>query len=267
MRSLGRYLQRNFAVLFSYWYCSCCCFRGAHSLSSENLLRRKIPGIWKLSVQGDQRQQGNSMIVEGLVNPNQKKSNGKKRENLLKIGNTMQENYQEALIKIHQDGSFRQCDEGYQEGKWISGRWKLIESGGKPKSQHDSRGNSGASKAMASVLIALDRQYFGPAHDTFLKGKMSSNNPKAPAEETAKYDTGNNCKDDCSSILVVNGTVSIGKFARSKTDPSFFEDPVLASFDATGTFQLMQMLSFSTMISPDDTNEKEDASSQQQRFQ
>ena len=217
-------------------------------------------------MQGDQRQQGNSIIVEGLVNPNQKNINDKKKENLLKNDNEIQERCEEALIKMHQDGSFRQCDEGYQEGKWISGRWKLMESNGKPKSPHRSGSSSSTSQAMALVLIALDRQYFGPAHDTLLKGEILNKNEKPEVENAKDNDKDKNSKD-CNNILVVNGNSSIGKFEKSKTDPSFFEDSILESFDVTGTFQLMQILSFSKMIGPDDTNEKEDASSQHQRFQ
>ena len=30
-------------------------------------------------------------------------------------------------LKLNQDGTFRQCNEGYVEGVWMSGRWALLE--------------------------------------------------------------------------------------------------------------------------------------------
>ena len=53
------------------------------------------------------------------------------------------------LIKINPDGTFKQCNEEYKEGRWISGKWEIGKN--------------------AQVLFALRRQYYGPAVDVLLR--------------------------------------------------------------------------------------------------
>jgi len=52
------------------------------------------------------------------------------------------------LIKINPDGTFKQCNEEYKEGRWISGKWEVGKN---------------------SVFLAFRRQYYGPPVDVLLR--------------------------------------------------------------------------------------------------
>lgn len=88
------------------------------------LEKSRLPGIWKLVVADQQ--------VLSLVTDKNK------------------DNDYEIIIKLNPDGTFKQCNEGYREGRWMSGRWKLTEG--------------------ERLLLAMSRQYFGPSFDICLQG-------------------------------------------------------------------------------------------------
>ena len=186
--------------------------------------------------------------MQTLVNPNQGKSKPNDKAILLLDNDKVQHQHQEVLLKIREDGSFRQCDEGCQEGKWISGRWKLVLEQEESQPENES--------PAPKLLIAMDRQYFGPAHDSFLRGEFENEESDTKKIEDNRKALG--------TTLSVSGTVATGKFTNPKKHPSFFEEPILTSPELTGKFRLMQMLSFLTMTQ-EEKIEKDDAS--QQRFQ
>lgn len=172
------------------------------------------------------------------------------------------EQQRSVLLKIRTDGSFRQCDEGYEGGKWISGRWKLIV----PERENPSLPAAAAATAATNgknlptkILFAVDRQYFGPSHDCFLRGAFD--NIEVFVDVNEEPDTARSLG---TTPLSVTGTVSTGRFVHPKTHASFFEEPILESPQATGNFNLIQMLSFATMA-PDDNVDTDDAP--HQRFQ
>jgi len=221
------------------------------SLSWWTNLERRLPGIWKLQIQGtskqqQQQQQQSRTILERLVNRNdnnQFQGESKSPDKSSSTGNYVfsdqrqqqqqqqQQQETEVLIKIRDDGSFRQYNEGYQEGKWISGRWKLMY----PKQ------NNGEASSGARLFLAIDRQYFGPPHDSLLMGILNETDTMM-----AHRNDHGAVKNDKRSVT---GTVSIGKFLHAKTDPCFFEEPIIMSMPVkqTGTFTLTQNLEFLTM--------------------
>ena len=66
--------------------------------------RRRLPGIWKLTSRSLPYEQDIRSKLKGIID-----------------GKSMAED--EILIKINPDGSFRQCNEGYNEGRWLVGQW------------------------------------------------------------------------------------------------------------------------------------------------
>lgn len=199
-------------------------------------LRKHVPGIWKLNI---------------FFEPPTQEDRGMKIVETLK-GNNKQPQKQEVLLKIQEDGSFRQCDEEYAEGYWISGRWKLKNE----KSQQ---------LTSANLILAIDRRYFGPAHDKLLTGSFNrqpekqeekilssvgSRDSKKNVSENLIQDTkGKNANKEDNQILCVTGKILIGKFMYPKRHPSFFEDPILANAKESGTFTLQQELTFFKIIS------------------
>lgn len=62
---------------------------------------------------------------------------------------------EEVLIKLNPDGSFKQCNEGYTEGRWLTGRWEVND--------------------QKVLVLALRRQYYGPQFDVLLEGRIDEN--------------------------------------------------------------------------------------------
>ena len=118
---------------------------------------------------------------------------------------------EEILIKLNSDGSFRQCNEGYIEGRWMSGRWE--ESKDEPNSK---------------VVFAFRRQYFGPRFDVILDGKLG--------------------KSTESGSLEITGTVKKGKFMYPFKHPTFFENIILVNETSLGSFVLEQQISSSSIL-------------------
>lgn len=79
---------------------------------------------------------------------------------------TAQQTNAEILLKLNSDGTFLQCNEGYTEGSWMTGRWALVDEG---------------------LSFALNRQYYGPPFDIALDGDLRR-------EQGALTSSGSVCK-------------------------------------------------------------------------
>jgi hypothetical protein len=87
------------------------------------------------------------------------------------------------------------------------------------------------------LLLALDRQYYGPRHDILLEGALS-------------LACGNEC--EWSSSLTLNGCVRVGKFMYPKRHPLFFDTPIVViCSNETGTsFTMKQAIASSSVRLP-----------------
>jgi hypothetical protein len=147
----------------------------------------RFPGIWKL-------------VAECL--PYEKDI----RSNFLSLmENGKEGNKQDVLLKLNRDGTFRQCNEDLKEGRWISGKWEL--------------------KEEQKVLLAFNRQYYGPRFDLLLQGDFF-------------------CSE---GQLKVAGNVQKGKFMYPQKHPSFFESTLIDE-EVLGKFTLQQVISTSSMV-------------------
>jgi hypothetical protein len=151
------------------------------------------------------------------------------------------------LLKLNQDGTFKQCDEGYTEGKWISGNWQLVEDlSGLSKDQTKS-------KTSHKLVLAMNRQYYGPQFDVVLDGclEMNDNDEKSIISNEKKPSS----KDEPvihPTPLCFHGSVHKGKYLHPRGHTSFFDPPFLASPETVGTFHLEQSLAaFSIRGDPD----------------
>lgn len=102
-------------------------------VSSFSVERNRLPGIWKLK--------SDSLLYEPDI---REKMQGRR------ISPTTP---REILIKLNPDGSFKQCNEGYCEGRWLVGRWEITDE--------------------QILLLALRRQYYGPQFDVMLEGHIN----------------------------------------------------------------------------------------------
>ena len=112
---------------------------------------------------------------------------------------------EDILIKLNSDGSFRQCSDEYREGCWMTGRWEVQQE---------------------KFMLAMDRQYFGPTHDTLLEGTI-------------------HCDD---TSMKVEGQVLTGRFMYPKNHPAFFETPSLVSSNTHGTFTMHQAVATHSIV-------------------
>jgi len=74
------------------------------------------------------------------------------------------------LLKLNPNGTFKQCDEGYREGRWVTGRWKLqvlpaATSGTNGNDEIETENNNNC----WLLQLAMNRQYFGPPYDVLLE--------------------------------------------------------------------------------------------------
>lgn len=160
--------------------------------------RERFPGVWKLFA--------DCLPYEKDI-----------RSKLLSLMDTDKEgDGQDALLKLNPDGTFRQCSEDYKEGRWISGKWKLKE--GQPP----------------QLLLAFNRQYYGPRFDLLLEGDSFCSERQ----------------------LEVTGTVQKGKFMYPQKHPSFFEN-MLIDVEVLGQFSLQQVISTSSVVKETEPEEVE----------
>ena len=104
---------------------------GLFTVQAFSLERRRLPGIWRL--------RSDSLPYEADV-----------RSKL--TGLLYDKPPEEVLIKLNPDGSFKQCNEGYNEGRWLAGRWAVND--------------------QERLVLAMRRQYFGPQFDVLLEGNI-----------------------------------------------------------------------------------------------
>ena len=147
------------------------------------------------------------------------------------------------LLKLNPDGTFKQCNEGYQEGRWITGRWKVLQEvvATSPSDKDSSETRSSQTK----LFLAMNRQYYGPQFDIVLEGMLDVDSPN----------------ETVSSSLTINGTVHQGKYLHPPTHPAFFEPPYLANSKALGPCRLEQAIASQSIIKDDNMysdSEKED---------
>lgn len=178
-------LRKRMPVAGSILLIPWCCLLGVASAFG-------IPGIWKLCLSDYALHQiftGAQRDVDIFRAKLMKLQNGKTPE---------------VLVKLNPDGSFRQCSEYYQEGRWFGGRWRL-------------RNDEGV------IVLALDRQYYGPRFDILLIGELS---------QTAR----------------IGGNVYQGKFMYPKKHPAFFDGCLTHSMNTTGTFQLERCIATESIL-------------------
>jgi hypothetical protein len=110
------------------------------STNCFSLQRRRFSGIWKLVADCLPFEQDIRSKLLGLVNEDE------------------QGNDYDIILKLNPDGTFKQCNEGYREGRWISGKWELVED--------------------THLILGFNRQYYGPSFDVLLQGEEFSTEGK-----------------------------------------------------------------------------------------
>ena len=178
-----------------------------HVATGFSISREGLPGIWKLYLSDGiyplVPPQTEEDLFRARLLAQEQEGNSKALEQL--------NDGDEILLKLNPDGTFRQCSEGYREGCWISGRWKL-KSGGK-------------------LLLAFDRQYYGPRSDLLLQGSLWHPPSEGFTSENRTLD----------STLSFVGDVFAGKFCYPKQHPAFFDEPIALSMkNQTGNFSLIR---------------------------
>lgn len=146
-----------------------------------------IPGVWKLLIRDDLLLSKAPMLAE--------------KAKIAKTRAKLMEKDPEILLKLNEDGHFTQITDDYREGLHISGVWSYDE----------------------KLVLALDRQYYGPRHDIILEGNLSNK--------------------------TISGSVYVGKFTYPKRHPSFFENPLIHR-NNTGAFSMEQALSNRVLTLP-----------------
>lgn len=110
-----------------------------------------------------------------------------------------------ALVHLNHCGNFQQCrkddDEGYTEGAWISGKWWTMNSNN-------------------VIVLALNRQYYGPNFDIILRGQLVR---------------------DGETTVTIYGTISHAKFVLPKNHQDFGDRGVINTV-RLGNFVLKQWL-------------------------
>lgn len=125
-----------------------------HAATGFSISNEGLPGIWKLYLTD-----GAFPLAPPQTEEDEFRARLFAQEQAAKSKEF--EHDDEILLKMNSDGSFRQCSEGYREGCWISGRWKL-------KSDH-------------TLLLAFDRQYYGPPSTIYCcKEDFGIHHPKPP---------------------------------------------------------------------------------------
>ncbi|KAG7374675.1 hypothetical protein IV203_013770 [Nitzschia inconspicua] len=213
--------QRRVPVL-SFLLLLLLCYHTSLSFSPE--LSQRLPGIWKLRTESLPNVPDIRSRLQRLLagDKNQKQNTNKDVE---------------ILLKLNPDGTFKQCNEGYKEGKWISGIWRLMD---------DSSSSNGT-----KVVLAMNRQYFGPQFDLVLEGCLryyddggqTFNGNAEPGGETNR-------------LLALLGNVQKGKYLHPRGHPSF------SNREIVGQFHMEQSLStYSILGERRDSMESESSAS------
>ena len=134
---------------------------------------KSLAGIWKLTT--------NALPYE-LVDVRSKLDRrfSKQQQQQEKNNDDSIDNVEDTiLLKLNLDGTFKQYDEGYREGRWVTGRWKLQLLGSSASAtatataepmtdlndDDASRNNNNKKTISWLLLLAMNRQYFGPPYD------------------------------------------------------------------------------------------------------
>lgn len=206
------------SILLSLLLLLLCGFNSTFALSlSPELLSRRLPGIWKLRTnslpldQPDIRSQLQDLLREG------NNHNNRNDNDII-------------LLKLNADGTFKQCNEGHIEGKWISGHWKVVEDF--QSSSSSSTAKSTTTSTKRKLVLAMNRQYYGPQFDLVLEGCLPT---------ATEGDKGNG--EEEGNSLSLEGNVQKGKYLHPRGHTSFFEPPFLANPESIGPFHMEQSLS------------------------
>ena len=214
-----------------------------------------IPGIWKLTT--------NALPYELDIRSQLDKrlSNDNQNESLECI-----------LLKLNQDGTFKQCDEGYKEGRWLKGRWKLQleklstqEDGGNGNADAlDTKEKSTANDKHNTVtlswllLLAMNRQYFGPPFDVLLEATTNSTTMTSSTRrsvemlelESSKTQNPTDELPPSTGLQNWQGAVRKGKFLRPSPGKHPLDcesigdtNEVMEDAESLGNFSLEQALS------------------------
>jgi hypothetical protein len=178
------------------------------SLSFCPELSRRLPGIWKLKTDSLPFEPNIRSKLQGLL------SSSRQRKDDVP-------NHDEIWLKLNADGTFKQCNEGYVEGKWISGNWKLI--------NELRRG--------PKLVLAMNRQYYGPQYDLVLEGRLNNK------DNVGKEENDKTANAESEPSLTLQGHVLKGKYLHPRGHTSFFDPPLLASPETIGPFHMEQSLS------------------------
>jgi hypothetical protein len=136
----------------------------------QELNEKSLAGIWKLTT--------NALPYE-LVDVRSKLDRRfSKQQKQEKNNDDSIDNVEDTiLLKLNLDGTFKQYDEGYREGRWVTGRWRLQLLGSsasatataEPMTDFNdddaSRNNNNKKTISWLLLLAMNRQYFGPPYD------------------------------------------------------------------------------------------------------
>ena len=158
------------------------------STTVDSFSESNLVGIWKL-VSNDLPRCEPTIVQRALGQrpvPNQQRS--------------------EVLLKLNPDGTFRQCNEGYVEGAWMAGKWIFV--------AHHER-----------LCLALNRQYYGPAFDIAMDGRLEM---------------------EKNGQIIIRGSVYKGRFKLPMSDPNFFRDGLEDSKVVMGAFWMVQRVATST---------------------
>eukprot|EP00536_Pseudo-nitzschia_multiseries_P014809 jgi/Psemu1/40197/gm1.40197_g len=220
------------ALLLSLCFFAPCCSSLSLEESSsskrnvERIFQRILPGIWKLSTE--------SLPYELDI---RSKLNKRFAQEPTESGSSNQNSYgydDEILIKLNKDGTFKQCDEGYREGRWVTGRWKLEMIDQEDMSEIECEKEHKSTCVL--LRLAMNRQYFGPPYDVLLEAKsivrdgatkIDANGQRGPVRDNKVGQSRTISREE--SVKVWRGTVQKGKFLRPSTGEHPFDAQVSPS--------------------------------------
>ena len=223
-----------------------------HQQNLRKLTEQSIPGIWKLTT--------DALPYEPDIRSKLNQRFSRENEN---------NNAETILLKLNQDGTFKQCDEGYREGRWMTGRWKLqLLECTSEKSDNDVADASQQPSVKAFswlLLLAMNRQYFGPPYDVLLEAIANTTSASVGGSETDSGSTIVTGKEESASetepqtkpsspntLSCWQGVVRKGKFLRPSPGKHPLDrerisskNEILEGSESLGTFSLEQALSAS----------------------
>ncbi len=210
---------------------------------------QNIPGIWKLTT--------NSLPYELDIRSQLDKRFSNDNQN---------ESSECILLRLNEDGTFKQCDEGYKEGRWLKGRWKLQLEELSTQEEDDGNGNAAVSDTKEQstandkknsatfswlLMLAMNRQYFGPSFDVLLEATTKSTTMASRSTENEKSETSNTQKHtvELPTLKHWQGIVRTGKFLRPSPGKHPLDrnigktNEILQDAESLGNFSLLQALS------------------------